>query len=190
MNIHNVEMQFQSDSRLARLEICRPPWQKYFRGSMKGMDDPDYFGEFGCYGTAGVNCYNDFNKGLKPFMSIKDYNALMIQKKGYEFVYYLDVCHGDLDEVKKKCLNRESFLRPVIFAQILGIKNILDIAMKDVNLVKFLNPNYYYVIKTAYQNTGHYSRVLNDKLEWLDSYDGKIKPYVKDNTLGFKLLVL
>jgi hypothetical protein len=184
MTINSIEMQYQSHPDNKPLIICTPPWQKIINNKAKTIYDPDTIGEFGCLTCAKVNARNLFYTNY--WMSIKEANQLIIDNDGYEFLYQMSLSN-DLDEVKAKCLGRESYQIPAIVNPLFNIKKERDFVARDQ--IQIHIPNKFYIIKTKFQNTGHYSLLINEKLDYFDSYDGVVKPINSENLLGFKELI-
>ncbi len=173
MKINNVEMQYQTND--FRNEIMTfPKWQ----------DKPDYIIQYGCLLCAKLNAYNLFNKD-KKYLNIKQFNDLIIKHNGYFYLSYLAKNLGDINKtknemIKEKTLGKESYQISAIVNWILGIKN------ESNNQIKIdLNPEEdFYIIKTKYNETGHYSLIINVKMDYFDSYDGKIKnPYTNQKQI-------
>jgi hypothetical protein len=162
MKINGVEMQYQSDPRYSKLVMTHPAWQK----------EPDTIGQYGCLLTAKLNAFNLFNKD-KLYLTIEQLNDLIIKHKGYKYLFYLEHNQGDLEKTKKDCFGKESFQIPETVNWILGINNE---EKKYTGKIDILSKNDYYIIKTKYQDTGHYSLIVKEDKSYLDSYDGIIKP--------------
>jgi hypothetical protein len=162
MLINNILMQYQNDPLYAGEIMTSPIYQK----------NPDYIRDWGCLLVAKLNAYNLFNKN-KNYLNIKQLNDLMIKHKGYNYLFYMSHNHGDVEKTKKDCFGRESFQIPAIINWILSIKNEANnwTGKIDINSI-----NDYFIIKTKYKTTGHFSLVVSgDDNAYLDSYDGNIK---------------
>ncbi|RPJ58255.1 MAG: hypothetical protein EHM12_08200 [Dehalococcoidia bacterium] len=167
MKLNDVEMQYQLNEFKDEI-MTNPVYQKH----SNGKDDPDYIYEFGCNLVMKLNMYNLYNKG-KDYMTIKQLNDKIKAEKGYAYLYWMDFYNGDIEKVKKKCLGEESFVLPEVINRILGIKRTEHLNVKypiDITI-----ENVFYGVRTLFNETGHYSMVVNNHLDYLDSYDGKIK---------------
>jgi hypothetical protein len=162
MNIQDIEMQCQSDPRYKDEIMTFPKWQVA----------PDKIGDYGCLLTAKLNCFNLFNRN-KKYLTLKELNDLMIKKNGYNYLFYMKLFNNDEKKSKAVCYQQESCSIPIILNEILGIKD--EVQLTAGSHIDIENPNYYYIVRTMYKNTGHYSMVVRDNLMYLDSYDCKIK---------------
>jgi hypothetical protein len=126
---------------------------------------------YGCLLTAKLNAFNLFNAG-KKYLNIKELNDLMIKHKGYLCLFYLDKNNGDIELTKKDCFGKESFQIPEVINWILGIKSE---SKNYIGSIDIKSINDYYIIKTKYNETGHYSLICKPDRSYIDSYDGKIK---------------
>jgi hypothetical protein len=161
MKIDNIEMQYQTNE-YADLIMTAPKWQT----------SPDRIRQYGCLLCAKLNAFNLFNKD-KKYLNIKEFNDLIIKHKGYNYLFYLDHNQGDLDKTKKDCFGKESFQIPTIINWILGIKEEQNNYTGKIDID---SKNDYYIIKTVFQTTGHYSLIVSGEgNSYFDSYDGKIK---------------
>ncbi len=160
MKINGVEMQYQTNEFSNEI-MTNPEYQK----------QPDTIKMYGCLLTAKLNAFNLFNKD-KKYLNIKELNDLMIKHKGYLYLFYLDKNQGDIEKTKKDCFGKESFQIPEVINWILGIKSE---SKNYTGLIDIKNINDYYIIKTAFQNTGHFSLICKPDRSYIDSYDGKIK---------------
>lgn len=175
MKINEIEMQYQIKEDCRNVIMTLPIYQRYMNGDLKDKLDPDYIVEWGCFNCAGVNIYNHYHGHyLKDgkYLTIEQFVKLMKEKKGYEYDYWMDFYKGDIDKVKKACEGNEANSRQEVFDEILGIKS-RDNDYKGA--IEISVPNFYYIIKTPYSNTGHYSMLLDSNYRYFDSYDGKIK---------------
>lgn len=170
MIINGVEMQYQLNE-FANEIMTSPPWQKYHHGKLKRGLDPDYIFEYGCLLTAKLNCYNLFHKDYE-YMNLKQLNNKMIDQKGYFFLYLLEKYAGDLIKTKDACFGKESFSIRETLNGILGIIHEKEIWKDQIDI---LSKNKYYIIRTPYQGTGHYSMIIDSHCSYIDSYSGKIE---------------
>ena len=166
MKINNIDMQTQKDEPVRNQIMTYPVWQS----------SPDYFYQYGCLLTAKCNCYNLYFKD-RSYKTLQQLNQEMIANLGYEYIFYQEMYKGDVEKQKSICFNRESYSRPETVNKILGIisegRNYTGII--DVNSVRD-----YFIIKTQYKNTGHYSMIVNNDKKYLDSYDGLVKTPTPD----------
>ncbi len=141
----------------------------------KWQNKPDLIQDFGCLLIAYLNAYNKKNNRN---MSVRELNDLVIKNKGYNYLKWFDFYNGDLDKTKKACLNTESFLIPEVINKIL---DITEVKRNYNEIIDIKHPLHYYIIRTKYNDTGHYSLITSKTLKYFDSYDGVYKtPYVKD----------
>lgn len=171
MRINNVLMQYQNNEFKHEI-MTSPEWQRYSKGKNKGELDPDYIYEFACLDAAKLNCYNLFNKDKKQYMTLGELNQKLIKNNGYFYYFYKEQFKGDMTKVKKACIGKESFVVQSVINELLGIKKeirnyygIIDLKPEDI----------FYLVRTPYQGTGHYSMVLQKNLTYLDSFDGRQK---------------
>ena len=156
MRIDGIKMQKQIDCNDI---MTFPMWQRV----------PDRVSQYGCLLTAKLNCRNLYFHDT--FLSLNELNQNMIEKRGYYYLYYL-YKYCDVDKAKKECFQRESYAIKKILNDILNIKKEKEIKAKDVDLK---SSNDFFIVRTEYGDTGHYSMVVRSDLSYLDSYDGKIK---------------
>lgn len=148
----------QSDSRWANEVMTHPEWQA----------KPDTIKQYFCLNTSFLNCFNDYyKKQLTP----SQLNKQLIVADGYEYLKAKRK-YKSLDEVKKNCLGRESY---VVYETICNILNIRTIDRDYKGLLNVEYPSTYYIIKVPYQSTGHYCNIISDDKKYFDVYDGKIK---------------
>lgn len=172
MVLNNVKMQYQSDPDFKDLIMCQIPWQR----DKKGHLDPDTIGEFFCRNTAELNMFNLFNVG-KKYIDIGKLNELIIKHNGYYYLYHLNLNGGDIDKTYKsmeklKLIGKESYVIPAVINWILGIKEEIKNYSGEINIK---SPNEFYMIKTPYGDTGHYSMIYKPDRSYIDSYDGNPK---------------
>lgn len=171
--IQNVKMQYQSDPNYKDLIMTYPSYQ----------NKPDTIGKFFCLGCTKLNAFNLFNKDNsdKPFMTIKELNDKIIEMNGYSYLFYMNLFKGDINKVRKACEGKESYQLPEVVNSILGIKSE---EKKYLGKIDIASKNDYYIIKTEYNETGHYSLIISKDLDYIDSYDGlKKNPYVKQQKI-------
>ncbi len=160
MKINGVEMQYQTNE-FANEIMTFPKWQ----------NQPDIIKMYGCLLTAKLNAFNLFNAG-KKYLNIKELNDLMIKHKGYLYLFYLDKNNGDIEKTKKDCFGKESFQIPEVINWILGIKSEIK---NYSGLIDIKSINDYFIIKTPFQSTGHFSLIYDINKSYINSYDGKKK---------------
>lgn len=159
MKINGIEMQYQSDPRYSNEVMTFPKWQPL----------PDRIGDYGCLVTAKLNCFNLFKKDKKHY-NLKELNDILIQNFGYKYLYYMRLLGNDLNLVKKECFQKESETVNEVINLILGIKHEEYVYTEKIDISI---PNIFYIVRTIYQNTGHYSMVLDNDLSYCDSYNAK-----------------
>jgi len=161
MIIDKIKIQFQSDTNYADEIMTFPVWQ----------NKPDTIKQYGCLLCAKLNAYNFFNKDC-DFMNIKQFNDKIIKNKGYNYLYFMDLFNGNENKTKAECYGKESFQRPDIINNILGIIKEQKNYTSKIDIKSKYN---FYILKSKFQDTGHYSLIIqNDKL-CVDSYDGNLK---------------
>lgn len=174
MKIAGIDMEWQTKKNNSGIIMTWPIWQ----------DLPDQIIDYGCLLIAKLNCYNLVNKSHKAVSWLND---LMIQKKGYMYLDAMQRYNNDADIAKKHCYQRESFQIQSVINGILGIYEDERNYTGDIDIS---SPSYYYLVKTKYRETGHWSMIISSSKKYLDSYDGMIKePREKDileiRRLGF-----
>lgn len=177
--INNVEMQFQSDKRFKNMIMTNPSYQ----------DIPDYFGAYGCLLTAHTNCYNHYNLTVKNnnnFFTLEYVNNKMIENNGYAYLYYKSLYNNDINKIKQSCFGKEAHTLFTVLDKILNIKERVD---NYTNKIDITIPNVYYIIKTKYKDTGHYSWLISDTNKYVDSYDAIIKQASKDQILKITKII-
>lgn len=175
--INGVEMQWQADAKHCFEVMTSPIWQKTSDGNL----DPDLIYEYGCKITAFLNCHNLF---FKPaFMELKKLNEEIKKRNGYYYLYYKQQ-NKTIKEQKELCLGKESFVITSILQSILNIKKVIVDYKGKVDIKV---PNEFFVVRTKYLGTGHYSMAIKNNLTYVDSYDGKIK--IPNNILRVDKLI-
>lgn len=175
MIIDGVKMQYQSMDDCAYDIMCSPPWQRYTIGKNKGMIDPDYIIEFFCRNTAEANIRNLYFK--EDFMTLKNLNEKIIEFNGYYYLYWLNKNKGNIENTyndmkKNGLIGKESYVIPSVVNWILGIKKEIP-NWKGAIDVK--SKNEFFMIKTPFNTTGHYSMIYKNNLDYIDSFDGEKK---------------
>lgn len=161
MELNGVMMQYQSDPLFANEIMTFPEWQK----------KPDIIKDFGCLLIAKLNCRNLFFKNIN-YMTIQQLNDKMQIFKGYYYDYFKMKYPNNISLQKKYCFGKESFAKRNILNHILCIENEISEYTGHINIA---SKNDFYIVRTKYEKTGHYSMVIDDSLAYLDSYDGKVK---------------
>jgi hypothetical protein len=160
-------LQTQNSEINKNLIMTHPAWQ----------DKPDLIGQYGCLLVAKCNAFNMYKKN-SALLTVRNLNKLIIDRKGYNYLYHMDIFNGDLDKVRKECFNKESFQIHPIVNSILGIEKE---ERKYMGLVDINSLKDYFIIKTKYKNTGHYSLIMRSNLYYWDSYNGGlVKPFADD----------
>lgn len=163
-----LDVQYQSDPMFSSLVMEHPVWQK----------DPDTVLQYFCWNVAKINCYNHYHEKIVKdghFVSIEDMNEAMIADKGYLYLDAMKRCNGNTEEAKKLCLNREAESISSVQNFILDIKEEFHDYKGNIDLNV---PNEYYIVKTPFQSSGHYSWLLgvyDGVVKYLDSYDGVVR---------------
>jgi hypothetical protein len=177
MEIDGVKVQYQLNEYKTDI-MTSPIWQLKEDGSL----DPDYIYDYACFITAGLNARNHYHKiylHKDDYMNLREFNQKMRNNEGYEYLYYKKLYSGNVELMKQACYGRESFSRHEIYDNLLEIK---EKVRNYTGIIDFSVPNEYFLIKTRYLNTGHYSWLIGADHKYVDSYDGKIK-YANNNIL-------
>jgi hypothetical protein len=161
MRLFGIDIAYQTDPLYMNEIMTYPSYQT----------SPDIIKQYGCLLCAKLNAYNLFNKD-KIHLTIKDFNELIKKHNGYNYLFYMNHNNNDIEKTKKDCFGKESFQIPAVINWILGIKEEYS---KYQGIIDIESANDYYIIKTPFQNTGHYSLVIEADKTYLDSYDGQIK---------------
>jgi len=162
---------YQSEIENKNIIMTHPKWQI----------KPDTIGDFGCLLIAKLNAYNCmFSQDKK----VKELNDEIIANRGYEYLRQCEVWRVEsgvnYEQVKKACFGKESFLVSEV------INKLLKIESEERNYTGMINiqsPIDFFLIRTKYLNTGHYSLIVNRDMKYFDSYNGVMKTPEKQNIL-------
>lgn len=146
-------------------------WESDIMTFPKHQNKPDTLKQYGCLVTALCNAYNCFNFSKHKELTPKQLNELLHIKKGYAYLKNENCKKGN-----------ESFLLWDVVKPILGITDKANNYKGKIDIKHVYD---YYIARTVYKDTGHYSLVvgknMTKQLIVFDSYTGKrtiIKDYI------------
>lgn len=157
MQVGKIILQTQLMNDNKNIIMTSPEWQK----------KPDYIKDYGCLVISLLNARNlYYNSQIECSKFVQELRI------SHAFLYdYYSLQTYSTTELQNIVQGSESKLKLDIVEDILNCTIKRDYQGK----INIESKDKFYLIKTSYKDTGHYSLIIRSDFSYFDSYDGKVR---------------